>query len=419
MFCTKCGKELPDDSKFCIYCGTPITQQKAAAAETVKKQTAAAGTPVKKEPKNYSSGFQNDQKSFDFSKLLHNKIFLICCAVGVVIIAAIAVVSNMSSKIDALAGVEPVFTGINGYGYASIDTYPAENNAAYNKLKQRIADTYNDLLMGDKNYESKYKKVEKESAFLNSLSCQWVFAENQQNGKLNNGDKIAYECSYDEDAGAAIKYKYTDLSKEYTVNGLADGTEIDLFEGVEPAWNLESGYPELKLNKPEDSSIANLGIDYNYSANDIDAAGNILVTANVSEEYLAEQGYTVKDGLLQKEYYVGRKPIQVTDLSPQEVQDAIKYATDEQMNNLLGQCGWQLYVGGNPADVSQSVFEKIDSSWSTAYARYNVTVSDKTYKRDIEVYVWRMADNSLQVILKSNNAVGCTVSSSSSYWYGN
>lgn len=65
MFCTKCGKELPDDSKFCIYCGTPITQQKAAAAETVKKQTAAAGTPVKKEPKNYSSGFQNVLKFFE------------------------------------------------------------------------------------------------------------------------------------------------------------------------------------------------------------------------------------------------------------------------------------------------------------------------------------------------------------------
>ncbi len=24
MFCSKCGKEIPTDSRFCIYCKTPI-----------------------------------------------------------------------------------------------------------------------------------------------------------------------------------------------------------------------------------------------------------------------------------------------------------------------------------------------------------------------------------------------------------
>ena len=37
MFCTHCGKELPDDARFCTGCGTPITEE---GVKTKKEETA-------------------------------------------------------------------------------------------------------------------------------------------------------------------------------------------------------------------------------------------------------------------------------------------------------------------------------------------------------------------------------------------
>lgn len=38
MFCTKCGKKLEDDSKFCTYCGSPVTGSTASNIEDVIKK---------------------------------------------------------------------------------------------------------------------------------------------------------------------------------------------------------------------------------------------------------------------------------------------------------------------------------------------------------------------------------------------
>ena len=45
MFCSKCGKENPDSSKFCCDCGAPLAFV-AAPAETNVQAGSAAGTPV-------------------------------------------------------------------------------------------------------------------------------------------------------------------------------------------------------------------------------------------------------------------------------------------------------------------------------------------------------------------------------------
>ena len=50
MFCTKCGKEIKDDSLFCIGCGAPVPPEKRAesAASTEGGSAAAAKKPVNK-----------------------------------------------------------------------------------------------------------------------------------------------------------------------------------------------------------------------------------------------------------------------------------------------------------------------------------------------------------------------------------
>ena len=42
-YCMNCGKQLPDDAKFCIDCGTPVN------AESSKRRVEQAGTVYKRD----------------------------------------------------------------------------------------------------------------------------------------------------------------------------------------------------------------------------------------------------------------------------------------------------------------------------------------------------------------------------------
>lgn len=38
MFCVKCGKEIPNDSKVCMYCGAKLTKDNPSSIQTLEKQ---------------------------------------------------------------------------------------------------------------------------------------------------------------------------------------------------------------------------------------------------------------------------------------------------------------------------------------------------------------------------------------------
>ncbi len=52
MFCSKCGKEIPDDSAFCPFCGEPT--KKVEPKRTVPTDSVQQGAPIEKVPKKYS-----------------------------------------------------------------------------------------------------------------------------------------------------------------------------------------------------------------------------------------------------------------------------------------------------------------------------------------------------------------------------
>ena len=49
MFCSNCGKELPEGTKFCGFCGTPVKEEESAAQEPVKAEEPVVEAPVKAE----------------------------------------------------------------------------------------------------------------------------------------------------------------------------------------------------------------------------------------------------------------------------------------------------------------------------------------------------------------------------------
>lgn len=49
MFCYKCGKQIPDESQFCTYCGAPQTQQASKPQPSFKEPDPVSVKPVSKE----------------------------------------------------------------------------------------------------------------------------------------------------------------------------------------------------------------------------------------------------------------------------------------------------------------------------------------------------------------------------------
>lgn len=88
-YCTKCGNVVPDNARFCSKCGTPVSAEQAAPADSAVAQPQPVAEKAPKEPK----------KPVDFTKF--NKIFWmlyiitgVCSYLLVEVTAAYVGVSN-------------------------------------------------------------------------------------------------------------------------------------------------------------------------------------------------------------------------------------------------------------------------------------------------------------------------------------
>ena len=88
MFCTKCGKQVPDGSVICPYCGSPL-----AAPQAAPQQAAPQAAP--QAVANYASNIVNGAKKGDKKSLI------------IAIAAAVAVLVVVIGLISLLAGKSP------------------------------------------------------------------------------------------------------------------------------------------------------------------------------------------------------------------------------------------------------------------------------------------------------------------------
>lgn len=92
MFCTHCGKELPDDARFCTGCGNAVTpantpQQSSAPAE------AKTPAPCKKV-------YEEQQETGGTGKTIWNLLMLLTSLVlGGVILRTVGGIENVLSKL--------------------------------------------------------------------------------------------------------------------------------------------------------------------------------------------------------------------------------------------------------------------------------------------------------------------------------
>lgn len=101
MFCNNCGKQVNDDTTFCPYCGTDISETAASAAQPIAAQTAQ---PTDNSPAPEASTAQQPNTiaivGFVFA-FLFPLVGLICSIIGCVR----AVKNNATNKGLAIAGI--------------------------------------------------------------------------------------------------------------------------------------------------------------------------------------------------------------------------------------------------------------------------------------------------------------------------
>lgn len=236
MFCNHCGKENPDGSKVCGYCGREIMNMEAQPAATANPVAPAAPQ---------SPSLAQKIKNTDKQKLKKYGIIGGAALLAVIVMIVIIVSATTKVSLKKYVADELTFTGINGYGKADISDFidfEALNRDI--KKKEKTPSKFDEFFgYYDSYYTSASEYIEYECT-------------SENNGKLSNGDKVVITVTVDKDGmksdpgfskrlsgGKTIEFKYK-------VEGLPDGTIIDIFDAVDSVSidTTNSYSPSVKIN---------------------------------------------------------------------------------------------------------------------------------------------------------------------------
>ena len=438
MKCPNCGAELPDDAAFCMICGAPMEKK-----EEVTKTPVPAVQPVEPEPvveeekpkemptvepidkmptveEPAPEPLMNDAGDIppvppvppvsdagqvpplpphkpSVKKPIPKKLIIIGAVAVVAIVACVAAFLYFGSFVDVhliTDNMSVAVTGGNNYGTVAFNGYGRDMTELVEKYSEKASGSVEDLSNMDWNSladsVNDYADI---YAFESSVVYNVEYPEGKENGTLSNGDVIKITAEYDEDLAKELHINVKDTEYEYTVEGLADLIEVDLFEGLEVGWGVSyyGATPTLKVEQTsEDELLSNIS----YYTEEVDD-NTIEVTASIDEENLISQGYIAKDSVYTKTYDVGRRPIPITSLSGEGVEDAYRAEAEKVATAYQNMCS-SIYVEGNPVTISSYTVTEFDESWNGIEAEVTYTLSDgRTYSTYYDLVLYRLEDDSI------------------------
>lgn len=323
--CENCGKVISDNAVFCRYCGAKVTVKPVNVSEKPKEAVPVqpSASPKPQAPKK------------GLSKT--GKILIIGgAAAAVAVVGVVFWLMNRPTKIDVLKDVT-----LSAEGYSSMADAKVDGNEqqGFNEALENI----------EKKNQTNSVQYQALTKIADEIECGWD--GNDQN--LSNDDVITYACKLS-DTGEQLAKKYhyqlDDMSKSYTISGLEELQEVDLFDGVTVGFDADSkGMLNIMIEVPEDSLFQST--EYEYT--DYDAQKHTVnVELAMNEEALAKKGYRPKDGMMQKTYTLDAQPVLVTHFSDS---DGSKAAADQAAKDLaeaeIKQCN-PLKFGSKEASIT-------------------------------------------------------------------
>lgn len=175
MFCTSCGKKLPDDTDFCIYCGSPVSNK-----GIIKKKNNYV-TEVESTKNKYGSQSEKKTEGGSSFVVLNGFIrFAVIATIGVIICVLIIIAINKSVEKNTSSAAN-----IQTTDATPISSSQASNESTSNNPATRVMDEY---IIPDSD-----KVLLKENDVKNLSAQQLTYARNEiyaRHGYVFNSEEL-------------------------------------------------------------------------------------------------------------------------------------------------------------------------------------------------------------------------------------
>lgn len=233
------------------------------------------------------------------------KYFKMLTTVTLLFIAIGTLTGCGKEQIDVIEGIELEFNGVDGYGTATIADEFVWEDAALE------AAGITDALDSDNDSEA-----------INALKGVFVIEsaveyEISPKDNLSNGDIVTVTVKVDNESVEDYDIEFTGVEKKFTVAGLKEVEEIDLFEGVEVKFEGFAPYVKATLSTQNANNVVSVNYTIDKNQN-LTVGDTVVVTAEFDEENLLQQGYMAMGNT--KEYVLSECDRYVMELAdiPQE-----------------------------------------------------------------------------------------------------
>lgn len=318
MFCTNCGKEIPENSKFCPKCGTPVEHDNVQQDGGMGGGFGAGAQDKSREGRKNAGGHLNDNiRRAKNSKLIRdakngNKkaIGILAGGAAAIVVVVLLIVILHKPTIDLADYTQIHFTGAQGYGQAEVefdqDRFEQDilKVAKVNGKKVNTIDPDSDMLDSESFLSELYGESSGIYGFALCMYDVVNSGEFEDNGSLSNGDKVTYTYTFNNDQLKQYGFKLKGQEITEEVSGLEEAEEINPFDGVEVTFSGISPDVTAEYTLKEDAAEEYSSISYSFDKSDnLKSGDTVTLTAEADNAYLA-QNYGVVLAETEKEYTV-------------------------------------------------------------------------------------------------------------------
>lgn len=311
MFCTHCGQQIKDNSKFCTACGarvdvpieeqgaphmqaantvpeeTPVeekgTQEASAAVSEPSTQSTSATEPVHEAPRNATTPVAGKAVP-----PLNSKVIGAIAAVAVVVVAVIAFLATRKTTINLSKYIIITCRGYDTVGTASyeLDTYQLSEDYG-KKLRLDRSKVKNALQENDQtaidlcDYYGGYDNVAKaiDAIDVTDYMDEILTGDLSPATGISNGDKVAFTWNISDEElerlGDLLDCKFKTGDVEMKASNLQELESFDPFEGFEIAYSGTAPYGKVSGYEKGEDEVYH-ALDYSFDPIDNLSNGDIV-----------------------------------------------------------------------------------------------------------------------------------------------